>query len=102
MLSRSRLNMPPRLGLESKTAPLAPPPGSTAPSRSPTMNRSLQSRATGRAKISGDLGDLRRVRLGRRQPPGYYLRDPVAAHRHPIQPVGRLHRALLMRDHDEL
>src|SRR5690348_12728354 len=30
------------------------------------------------------------------------LRDPVAAHRHAVEDVRRLHRPLLVRDHDEL
>src|ERR1700730_10131370 len=78
----------------SPSARVSPPP--------PTMNRSLQSRATGRATISGDLGHLRRQRLLSRQAPGEHLGDPISTHRDPVQPVGCLHRALLMGDDDEL
>ena len=37
-----------------------------------------------------------------REPPRDDLRDAVAAHRDAVQHVGGLHRALLVRDHDEL
>src|SRR3989440_4951058 len=37
-----------------------------------------------------------------RQLTTYDLRNPVAAHRDAVEHVGCLHRALLVRDHDEL
>src|SRR5581483_7629413 len=46
---------------------------------------------------SGDGGSL-----PPRQPPRDDLRHAVAAHRDAVEDVGGLHRALLMRDHDEL
>ena len=43
----------------------------------------------------------RQLRLSRR-PPRDDLRNAVAAHGHAIKKIGGFHRALLMRDHDEL
>ena len=37
-----------------------------------------------------------------REPPRDDLRDPVLAHRHAVEHVGRLHRPLLVGDDDEL
>ncbi len=72
------------------------------------MNRSLQSRATGRATIAARplrrprrLLDLGAAALGR-QAAREHLGDAVAAHRDAVEPVGGLHRALLVGDHDEL
>src|SRR3954471_1389090 len=47
---------------------------------------------------SGGGGDL----FVARQAPRDDLRDAVVAHRHAVEHIGRLHRALLVRDHDEL
>src|SRR5262249_13383285 len=51
------------------------------------------------------LGSLRRrnrLRFVAREPARDDLRHAVAAHRDAVEDVGRLHRPLLMRDHDEL
>src|SRR4051794_6324300 len=47
-----------------------------------------------------DVAALRRD--GRRQPPRDDLRHAVAGHRDAVEAVGGLHRALLVRDDDEL
>src|SRR5438067_3252771 len=86
--SRSRENMP-----------ACRSSGSGSPSASPSSCAQLL------ATAAHDSGELRRAdRFGffARQPPRVVLRDAVAAHRDPVQDVGGLHRALLLRDHDEL
>ena len=104
MFSRSRRNRPPRRC----SASAAPARASAAPAAPSTMNRSLQSRAIERATIAARRSATpaicapRRLASSGRQPARDHLRDAVAAHRDAVQPVGGLHRALLVGDHDEL
>src|SRR4051794_14807444 len=81
---------------ESRSRPKKPACSSADSSLEPSPSSSPQERGIPRS------GYRRRDRILAGQPPRDDLRDAVAAHRHAVQRVGGLHRALLVGDDDEL
>src|SRR3954453_8775084 len=106
-VSACRLRERPSRNLR-KTPVRSSPASPAGTERSPRSNASCQVLATA-ARVSGALGGFRRRRLARqslelvtRQLARDDLGDPVAAHADAIEDVRRVHRPLLVRDHDEL
>src|SRR5215212_1106868 len=89
-----------------------PPPTPVRPMRMPTANPKKTIRGSmgagnlrGRRRLGGGFvrarHGLERL-LARRKLARHDLRDPVAAHAHAVEHVGRVHCPLLVRDDDEL